>query len=968
MDSVCKENVRAAIAVACVIASLCGYGGLSEFCLDQNRKPSTGSVYSYGGGMPLMIKQVLPGEGVLAGLERNLEMNCYNPGYIFIKTDTQGMSDNTAMFGGYFRCVGTYSYVNAMGAQRTIPAFERLSAAEVSEMLAKQAAEAKRAAEERERRELAEQPARKEHAQKAISALDLVLEKKVFVERNQHAGIMLSVKHFLWKELLEAKRTEDWLSFLNVAEDIINNRTSKTTTYTERYPSTEQIDNTLLRLAEYKFRVVISMPPDCAATKLRSGWLELQDFCANKSPSIAFAAYMPFDCSVGWHGNEPDNNTLSMSGVPIYILSKQFIDARVPSSSYCTSLQDAMDSRRHSRGLNEEAPSPKWLIVEWAEKQAQVKAHEISSEERMDYIRSEFSKVQNVLNDTFVPLSETGGLNYSQSDESQSALEEYAKELFSKIKFDIEDNILVEREFAQALSFKVKSKEYQELADLQKQEKWLDMMTAAKEVCKARKQHRLSAADAMYSSTWDSVGMKTWLIDENEKTSQYPAKPVIANFAEAMKSMGYVVVISEKEKRVQFQLLGVAGYVVGWDKFQASFEKCPKQVVSGPLSAAKIDRDNSARVVVYPNRNDAILLIGQYGDPDSFRELNVEFRPLPQLIKKLEEHEITEAEAHAQYEIGCAKIRQKIKEKFIFLSGKNLDGDVESVNAGVRVGIGDAKLVASEENTAVAEFMTLSRTKVFSSLRWDIAETKLTSLKESMKTAAGVAKVDDMLYRVHAMKQVQDIFIQEAPGGKFKTAKLKGYGIVEADSNQLKLQNGRAFIYVPWAEFYNGRRGNLNELINRFVVDGQKNKRHALQPDEWADAMCGAALTLKYICGDSSSAIERSEQLISQVAAKYPEKVEKLSNRISAIPKNTSGKSPDKSNSKPMPAPNICSRCGGRKYIQTEGRCPTCNGSGRVVIPPKKMVTGYSAARSSTCTSCSGKGTSTQTVPCPNCR
>ena len=77
-------------------------------------------------------------------------------------------------------------------------------------------------------------------------------------------------------------------------------------------------------------------------------------------------------------------------------------------------------------------------------------------------------------------------------------------------------------------------------------------------------------------------------------------------------------------------------------------------------------------------------------------------------------------------------------------------------------------------------------------------------------------------------------------------------------------------------ELYREYHANFNELIIQFIENGRKNGNPKLTLQEWGDAMCGAALTLKIICADDPAAATRGEQIAKDVAKNFPSYIKML--------------------------------------------------------------------------------------------
>jgi hypothetical protein len=103
--------------------------------------------------------------------------------------------------------------------------------------------------------------------------------------------------------------------------------------------------------------------------------------------------------------------------------------------------------------------------------------------------------------------------------------------------------------------------------------------------------------------------------------------------------------------------------------------------------------------------------------------------------------------------------------------------------------------------------------------------------------------------------------------------KLKGMKVAKVTDRELELVrvDGKRKARITWQKFYANFPGNLNELINNFVVNGRQNAKPKLNLREWANAMTGAALTMQLVCAEVNGAIERSEKLAQEAVKQFPE-------------------------------------------------------------------------------------------------
>ncbi len=180
-------------------------------------------------------------------------------------------------------------------------------------------------------------------------------------------------------------------------------------------------------------------------------------------------------------------------------------------------------------------------------------------------------------------------------------------------------------------------------------------------------------------------------------------------------------------------------------------------------------------------------------------------------------------------------------------------------------------LIESESAESVAKFDAIASQGCLRQLDWKSALRQLETMKAEFKTAEGQLAADLQIHKVNAMKKVQDVFVKELKKGyAFKTSKLKGAKVTAVDEAEMKLAKvDGSSQKIQWAKFYKEYPSNLNELINGFVVDGRKNA--SLNLKEWADAMTGAALTMRIVCGEVTGAAKRAEWIALETVKQFPD-------------------------------------------------------------------------------------------------
>ena len=182
-------------------------------------------------------------------------------------------------------------------------------------------------------------------------------------------------------------------------------------------------------------------------------------------------------------------------------------------------------------------------------------------------------------------------------------------------------------------------------------------------------------------------------------------------------------------------------------------------------------------------------------------------------------------------------------------------------------------LVESETKAVKDKFEMIAAQGCFRQLDWKSALRQLETVKVDLKTPEGQLAADIELRKVNDMKKVHDIFIKNLNGHVFR-GKLKGAKVTSVNEREIQLAkgDGKSKLKLSWQKFYKDYPGNLNEIMNLFVVNTRSsNAKYRLNLKDWADAMTGAALTMKIVCAEVNGAIERAENLAKQVVKEFPE-------------------------------------------------------------------------------------------------
>ena len=180
--------------------------------------------------------------------------------------------------------------------------------------------------------------------------------------------------------------------------------------------------------------------------------------------------------------------------------------------------------------------------------------------------------------------------------------------------------------------------------------------------------------------------------------------------------------------------------------------------------------------------------------------------------------------------------------------------------------------IAEETETMTTKFAAIVANGNLRQLDWKGAVRQLETAKAELQTAEGQLSADMQIRKVNDMKKMHDVFIKSMKGFKFR-GKLRGTSVADVNERDISLvkADGKNKMKISWQKFYKEYPGNLNELINAFVVNGRRNAKPALNLRDWADAMTGAALTLQLVCSEVNGAVERAEALAKDAVKQFPE-------------------------------------------------------------------------------------------------
>lgn len=178
--------------------------------------------------------------------------------------------------------------------------------------------------------------------------------------------------------------------------------------------------------------------------------------------------------------------------------------------------------------------------------------------------------------------------------------------------------------------------------------------------------------------------------------------------------------------------------------------------------------------------------------------------------------------------------------------------------------------VDAETQAAAEKFEAIAAQGSLRQLDWKNALRQLETLKADLKTPEGQHAADIQIRKVSDMKKMQEVFVRSMGGYVFR-GKLRGAKVVSVNEREMNLDRGKSKARIPWHKFYRDYPGNLNDLINHFVIRGRDNARPKLSLKDWADAMTGAALTMQLVCAEVNGAVEKGEQLAKKAVEEFPE-------------------------------------------------------------------------------------------------
>jgi len=192
--------------------------------------------------------------------------------------------------------------------------------------------------------------------------------------------------------------------------------------------------------------------------------------------------------------------------------------------------------------------------------------------------------------------------------------------------------------------------------------------------------------------------------------------------------------------------------------------------------------------------------------------------------------------------------------------------------------------IQEECDAATAKFDAIVAQGNLRQLDWKGAVRQIEATKSEFETAEGQLKADLQIRKVEAMRKMQEIFIKSMKGHKFR-GKLRDAVVTDVNERDITIlkADGKTKNSIIWQKFVKEYPGNLNELINTYVLNGRKLAKPPLSLIEWAEAMTGSALMMQLVCSDVNGAVERSEVLAKETVKQFPDYAKVLREIFPAI-------------------------------------------------------------------------------------
>ncbi len=183
-----------------------------------------------------------------------------------------------------------------------------------------------------------------------------------------------------------------------------------------------------------------------------------------------------------------------------------------------------------------------------------------------------------------------------------------------------------------------------------------------------------------------------------------------------------------------------------------------------------------------------------------------------------------------------------------------------------------AALIEKETTEIAAKFDAIAAQGCFRQLDWKSALRQLDNASQFFRSAEGQLAKELQVKKVNDMKKVQDLFIAKLKGYTFR-GKLRNHVVASVDEKEIAVRRtdgkSKKPLKIAWQKFYRDYPGNFNEIINHFIINGRKHA--GLNLRDWADAMTGAALTMRLVCAEVDGAMTKATQLAKEVVRQFPE-------------------------------------------------------------------------------------------------
>jgi serine/threonine protein kinase len=183
----------------------------------------------------------------------------------------------------------------------------------------------------------------------------------------------------------------------------------------------------------------------------------------------------------------------------------------------------------------------------------------------------------------------------------------------------------------------------------------------------------------------------------------------------------------------------------------------------------------------------------------------------------------------------------------------------------------------AEESAAIIEtFNKINANGNLRQLDWKSALRQLRAKKAELETVEAGLVADLQIRKVTCMEKMHDVLIKGLKAHKFK-GRLAGCKVDKVDEKEIRLikPDGKSKLKILWQNFIKEYPGNLNEIINAYIIKGRNNPKVKLNLRDWADANLGASLLLLHVCQQVSvkadGADTKGRQMAKEVYKQYPD-------------------------------------------------------------------------------------------------